>query len=256
MPSFWENLRFGGDREMDDLHGYQGQDMVCYVSHPAPAAGNSFPAIIVIQEAFGVTKHIEKVCDRFAQEGYVAIAPALYHRENPNPKLGYDEMPAVMNYMGALKDDELLEDIDVTIDYLQNHYQRTMGQKIGIVGYCVGGRITYLAATGCPELSAASVYYGGRILVPFGEGPAPVELTNQIKIPVMGNFGADDTNPSPDDVQTIEAKLKEAGVTYDFKSYDGAGHGFNCNERDSYHEASANDALTRTLGWFDKYVKN
>jgi carboxymethylenebutenolidase len=256
MPSFWENLRFGGDREMDDLHGYQGQDMVCYVSHPAPAAGNSFPAIIVIQEAFGVTKHIEKVCDRFAQEGYVAIAPALYHRENPNPKLGYDEMPAVMNYMGALKDDELLEDINVTIDYLQNHYQRTMGQKIGIVGYCVGGRITYLAATGCPELSAASVYYGGRILVPFGEGPAPVELTNQIKIPVMGNFGADDTNPSPDDVQTIEAKLKEAGVTYDFKSYDGAGHGFNCNERDSYHEASANDALTRTLGWFDKYVKN
>ncbi len=254
MPSFWENLRFGGDREMDDLHGYQGQDMVCYVSHPAPAAGNSFPAIIVIQEAFGVTKHIEKVCDRFAQEGYVAIAPALYHRENPNPKLGYDEMPAVMNYMGALKDDELLEDINVTIDYLQNHYQRTMGQKIGIVGYCVGGRITYLAATGCPELSAASVYY--RILVPFGEGPAPVELTNQIKIPVMGNFGADDTNPSPDDVQTIEAKLKEAGVTYDFKSYDGAGHGFNCNERDSYHEASANDALTRTLGWFDKYVKN
>ena len=256
MPSFWENLRFGGDREMDDLHGYQGQDMVCYVSHPAPSAGNSFPAIIVIQEAFGVTKHIEKVCDRFAQEGYVAIAPALYHREHPNPKLGYDEMPSVMNYMGALKDDELLEDINVTIDYLQKHYQRTMGQKIGIVGYCVGGRITYLAATGCPEISAASVYYGGRILVPFGDGPAPIDLTNQIKIPVMGNFGAEDTNPSPEDVQAIEAKLKEAGVTYDFKSYDGAGHGFNCNERDSYHEASANDALTRTLGWFDKYVKH
>ena len=256
MPSFWENLRFGGDREMDDLHGYQGQDMVCYVSHPAPDAGNSFPAIIVIQEAFGVTKHIEKVCDRFAQEGYVAIAPALYHREHPNPKLGYDEMPAVMNYMGALKDDELLEDINVTIDYLQNHYQRTKGQKIGIVGYCVGGRITYLAATGCPELSAASVYYGGRILVPFGEGPPPIDLTDQIKIPVMGNFGADDTNPSPEDVQIIEDKLKKAGVNYDFKSYDGAGHGFNCNERDSYHEASANDALTRTLGWFDKYVKH
>ena len=256
MPSFWENLRFGGEREMDDLHGYQGQDMVCYVSHPAPDTGNSFPAIIVIQEAFGVTQHIEKVCDRFAQEGYVVVAPALYHRQHPNPKLGYDEMPAVMNYMGALKDDELLEDINVTIDYLQNHYQRTQGNKIGIVGYCVGGRIAYLAATGCPELSAASVYYGGRILVPFGDGPAPIDLTNQIKIPVMGSFGADDTNPSPEDVQSIEAKLKGAGVTYDFKSYAGAGHGFNCNERDSYHEASANDALARTLGWFDKYVKN
>ena len=256
MPSFWENLRFGGEREIDDLHGYQGQDMVTYVSHPLPTAGNSFPAIIVVQEAFGVTRHIEKVCDRFAQEGYVAVAPALFHREHPNPKLGYDEMPAVQRYMGALRDDELVEDLDVTIKYLQETYGRTRGQKIGIVGYCVGGRITYLAATSCPELSAASVYYPGRVLVPFGDGPAPIDLTSQIKIPVMGNFGEQDSNPSPDDVGQLEAKLKDAGVTYDFKSYAGAGHGFNCDERDSYHEASAADALTRTLGWFDKYLKH
>ena len=256
MPSFWENLRFGGERDMDDLHGYQGQDMVVYVSHPLPTAGNSFPAIIVVQEAFGVTRHIEKVCDRFAQEGYVAVAPALFHREHPNPKLGYDEMPAVQRYMGALRDDELVEDLDVTIKYLQETYGRTRGQKIGIVGYCVGGRITYLAATSCPELSAASVYYPGRVLVPFGDGPAPIDLTSQIKIPVMGNFGEQDSNPSPDDVGQLEAKLKDAGVTYDFKSYAGAGHGFNCDERDSYHEASAADALTRTLGWFDKYLKH
>jgi len=256
MPSFWENLRFGGERDMDDLHGYQGQDMVVYVSHPLPTAGNSFPAIIVVQEAFGVTRHIEKVCDRFAQEGYVAVAPALFHREHPNPKLGYDEMPAVQRYMGALRDDELVEDLDVTIKYLQETYGRTRGQKIGIVGYCVGGRITYLAATSCPELSAASVYYPGRVLVPFGDGPAPIDLTSQIKIPVMGNFGEQDSNPSPEDVGQLEAKLKESGVTYDFKSYAGAGHGFNCDERDSYHEASAADALTRTLGWFDRYLKH
>ena len=256
MPSFWENLRFAGEREADDLHGYQGQDMVTYVSHPLPTAGNSFPAIIVVQEAFGVTRHIEKVCDRFAQEGYVAIAPAIFHREHPNPKLGYDEMPAVQRYMGALRDDELIEDLNVTINYLQVTYGRTRGQKIGIVGYCLGGRITYLGATSCPELSAASVYYGGRILAPFGDGPAPIDLTSQIKIPVMGNFGGQDANPSPDDVGQIEAKLKEAGVTYDFKSYPDAGHGFNCDERDSYHEASAADALTRTLGWFDRYLKH
>ena len=256
MPSFWENLRFAGEREADDLHGYQGQDMVTYVSHPLPTAGNSFPAIIVVQEAFGVTRHIEKVCDRFAQEGYVAVAPALFHREHPNPKLGYDEMPAVQRYMGALRDDELVEDLEVTIKYLQVTYGRTRGRKIGIVGYCVGGRITYLAATSCPELSAASVYYPGRILTPFGDGPAPIDLTSQIKIPVMGNFGQEDANPSPDDVAQIEAKIKEAGVTYDFKTYPGAGHGFNCDERDSYHEASAADALTRTLGWFDRYLKH
>lgn len=257
MPSFWENLRFAGDRELDDMHGYQGQDMVVYVSHPNPSEGNSFPAIIVAQEAFGVNRHIEKVCDRFAAAGYVAVAPALFHREHPNPKLGYgdEDAPARNQYMGALKDDELVEDLNVTIDYLQKHYQRTMGQKIGIVGYCVGGRIAYLGATSCPQLSAASVYYPGRTLLPFGDGPAPIDLTSQIKIPVMGSFGDQDANPSPEDVNTIEAKLKEAGVTVDFKMYAGAGHGFNCDERGSYHEASANDALTRTLAWFDKYVK-
>ena len=258
MPSFWENLRFAGERDFDDLHGQQGQDMATYVSHPPPAAGTSFPAIIVVQEAFGVTRHIEKVCDRFAEEGYVAVSPALYHRDHPNPKLGYgdDDAPIRTRYMNALRDDELVEDINVTINYLQNRFPRTRGQKIGIVGYCVGGRITYLAATSCPGLSAASVYYGGRILIPFGDGPAPIDLSHQIKIPVMGNFGEQDANPTPDDVAQIETKLKEAGVTYDFKMYPEAGHGFNCDERPDYHEGSANDALNRTLALFDKYVRN
>ncbi len=258
MPSFWENLRFAGEREFDDLHGQQGQDMATYVSHPPPSAGTSFPAIIVAQEAFGVTRHIEKVCDRFADEGYVAMAPALYHRDHPNPKLGYgdEDAPTRTRYMNSLRDDELVEDINVTINYLQNRFPRTRGQKIGIVGYCVGGRIAYLAAASCPGLSAASVYYGGRILIPFGDGPAPIDLSHQINIPVMGNFGEKDANPTPDDVAQIEAKLKEAGVTYDFKMYPEAGHGFNCDERPDYHEATAKDALSRTLAWFDKYVRN
>ncbi len=256
MPSFWENLRFPGEREFDHLEGMQGQDMATYVSHPAPSANATFPAVIVVMEAFGVVRHIEKVCDRFAQEGYVAVAPALYHRDHPNPKLAYDDMSNVQKYMGNLRDDELVTDLNVTINYLQNQFPRTRGQKIGIVGYCVGGRITYLAATSCPGLSAASVYYGGRILAPFGDGPAPVDLTHQIQIPVMGNFGALDANPAPDDVAQIEAKLKEAGVTYDFKMYPDVGHGFNCDERDSYEQAAADDALARTLSWFDKYVKN
>ncbi|MCI0859968.1 MAG: dienelactone hydrolase family protein, partial [Chloroflexi bacterium] len=93
MPSFWENLRFSGGnvdqpgQSYDENEGSENQDMVLYVSHPPPSAGSNFPAIIVVQEAWGVTRHIEKVCDRIAQEGYVAIAPALFHREHPNPKL-------------------------------------------------------------------------------------------------------------------------------------------------------------------------
>ncbi len=211
------------------------------------------------QEYFKFPDHIQKVCDRMAASGYVAIAPAFFHREHPNPKLGYgdDEAPARNRYMGALQDDDIVEDINKTIEWTQSReFFRTNGLKVGIVGFCVGGRIAYLAATRCPGISASVAYYPGRILLPFGDGPAPIDLTSQIKIPVMGNFGADDQNPSPADVATIEAKLKEAGVTYDFKSYPGAGHGFNCDERSSYHEASATDAWARTLSWFEKHVKS
>jgi carboxymethylenebutenolidase len=265
MPSFWDNLRFAGAKEgepgqsYDEHHGAESQDMVIYVSHPLPSAGVTFPSIIVIQEAFGVNQHIQKVCDRFAQEGYVAIAPAIFHREHPNPKLGYGDAdaPARNQYMGALRDDEIIEDINQVIRWTQSdQFRRTNGQKIGIVGFCVGGRIAYLAAASCPGIDAAVAYYPGRILVPFGDGPAPIDLTNQIKIPIMGNFGGKDQNPSPEDVAKIEAACKAAGVTYDFKSYPDAGHGFNCDERGSYHEASAKDAWSRTLSWFEKHVKS
>ncbi len=258
MPSFWEHLRWGGETKFTDLQGAEGSDMVMYVSHPAPSAGADFPAIIVIQEAFGVNRHIEKVCDQIAAEGYVAVAPALFHREHPNPKLGYgDEDVALRNrYMGALRDDEIIEDINQVVIWTQSdQFRRTNGQKIGIVGFCVGGRIAYLAATSCPGLSAASVYYPGRTLIPFGDGPAPIDRTSQIKIPVMGNFGGKDENPSPDDVAKIEAALKSAGVTYDFKSYPDAGHGFNCDERGSYNEAAAKDAMSRTLSFFKQHVQ-
>ena len=258
MPSFWEHLRWAGETEFTDLQGAEGSDMAIYVSHPPPSAGADFPAIIVIQEAFGVTRHIEKVCDQIAAEGYVAVAPALFHREHPNPKLGYgDEDVALRNrYMGALRDDEIVEDINEVIRWTQSdQFRRTNGQKIGIVGFCVGGRIAYLAATSCPGLSAASVYYPGRTLIPFGDGSAPIDLTNQIKIPVMGNFGGKDENPSPDDVAKIEAALKSAGVTYDFKSYPDAEHGFNCDERGSYNEAAAKDAMSRTLSFFKQHVQ-
>ena len=128
--------------------------MVAYVSHPAPSEGVSWPAVIVVQEAFGVNDHIQKVCDRFAANGYVAIAPSVFHREHPNPKLGYTEQDmnvAINQYMAALRDDELVDDINATIKFVQSEYQRTVGQKVGIVGYCVGGRITYLAATSRPK---------------------------------------------------------------------------------------------------------
>jgi carboxymethylenebutenolidase len=187
----------------------------------------------------------------------VAVAPALFHRQHPNPQLGYGDAdaPARNRYMAALRDEEIVEDINQVIRWTQgNQFRRTNGRGVGIVGFCVGGRIAYLAATSCADLHAAVVYYGGRILLPFGEGPAPIDKTNNITIPMMGHFGGQDQNPSPADVATIGAKLKEAGVSYDFKSYPNAGHGFNCDERASYNKAAADDAWNRTLRFFRRHV--
>ena len=153
MPSFWDNLRFGGGsptqpgQGYDEAGGAESQDMFIYVSHPLPTAGTSFPSIIVAQEAFGANRHIQKVCDRYAAEGYVAIAPALFHREHPNPQLGYgdEDAPTRNRYMAALRDEEIVDDINQVIRWTQgNQFRRTNGRGVGIVGFCVGGRIGLL----------------------------------------------------------------------------------------------------------------
>ena len=253
MASFWEMQRV--DSPADLL-----EDMNTYVSQPNEPGKH--PAVIVIQEAFGVSKHIQNVADRFAAEGYFAVAPALFHREGTtegirgtSPIFGYgsDERDAVQKAMGNLQDTDIIVDINTTINWLKIH-PRVVNDRIGIVGFCVGGRITYLAAASCPGLSAASVFYCGNLFRPFGEGSSPFDRTRDVQCPVLGNFGETDKNPTPEEVRKIEAELKKYGKTSDFKMYPGAGHGFYCDERDSYHEASAKDAMARTLGWFQKHL--
>ena len=262
MPSFWENIRMPdptGERE-SGANIAEGGDMAAYVSFPPPSVGTNLPAIIVVQEAFGANQHIQRVADQFAAEGYVAVAPALFHRNerNPNPMLGYtpDDFDAAINtYMPELTGQGIIDDINATVDYLQRTYPRTRGQKIGIVGYCMGGRVVYLAASACDGLSAGVVYYGGAILAPYSDGVTPVDGTANISIPLMGNFGETDGNPTPADVTQIEAALDAAGKSYDFKMYAGAGHGFNCDDRDSYNADAASDAQARTVAFFNQHLK-
>ncbi len=262
MPSFWENIRMPdhtGERE-SGANIAEGGDMAAYVSFPPPSVGTSLPAVIVVQEAFGVNSHIQRVADGFAAAGYVAVAPAMFHRNerNPNPMLGYtpDDFDAAINtYMPELTGQGIIDDINATVDYLQRTYPRTRGQKIGIVGYCMGGRVVYLAASGCSGLSAGAVYYGGAIMAAYSDGVTPSDGTGKISIPLLGNFGETDGNPTPDDVTKIEGMLSAAGKSFDFKMYPGAGHGFNCDDRDSYNQAAAEDAQARTLAFFAEHLK-
>ena len=238
MVAYWETLQV------------DGEPMRTYVSMPDVAGPH--PGVVVIMEAFGVNGHMQKVTDRLAQAGYVAVCPDLYHRIGPDVVLPYGD-PKVREVMGQLTDAQIIADGNTAIAYLQQNPQVT--DKIGIVGFCVGGRISYLMAGVHPALAAAVVYYGGRILIPFGAGPAPIERTPHIQCPVLGLFGSLDQNPSVEDVRTIEAALQQAGKTYQFHIYEGAGHGFNCDERASYHPQAAADAWQKTLAWFATYLK-
>jgi carboxymethylenebutenolidase len=160
-----------------------------------------------------------------------------------NPLFSYtgEDADAHTRAMGSLRGAELTQDVNTTIAYMNGQAQ-VKADRLGTVGFCVGGRIAYLAATSCPGLSPAIVDDGGRILIPFGDGPAPFERTADVQCPAMGNFGELDQNPTPDNVRTIRAEMKKHSKICDVTICPGANHGVNGDERRSYHAEAARDA--------------
>ena len=223
-----------------------GSDMRCYVS--GPSGSGPFPAVIVIQHAGGVDEFVRAMTDRAGEAGFVGIAPDLYHREDQNS--GDDPLTR----MSHLRDANIINDVAAAIDHVKT-LPNTRGDSIGITGFCMGGRVAYLMATQRSDFKAAVVFYGGNIMRPWGEGPAPFELTDRIQCPVLGLFGKDDGNPNPADVAKLDAELTRLGKVHEFHSYPGAAHAFMSEGRPSYREDAANDAWQRCVGWFDKYLK-
>ena len=209
----------------EDGHGFGA-----YRADPegAPRGG-----VIVIQEIFGVNIHIRETCDRFAAEGYLAIAPALYDRtDNKNCELGYtpEDIAIGRDLKDAFSWDLCMLDLKAVIDVMGAD-----GLKIGTVGYCWGGTISYLAGTRLP-VSASVVYYGGQIM-PYVE--------EKEGCPMLMHFGEHDAGIPLDDVEAISKAHPDADVNI----YD-ADHGFNCDHRGSYNEAAANQARERTMALF------
>ena len=230
-----------------------GQTMEGYLTQPAEAG--RYPAVVVIQEIWGVNSHIQSVTDRLPSQGYVGLAPALFHREGRMTLGLYEEMDLALARLGRCTDANIIADVRAAVAYLKAQ-PFVDPQRIGIVGFCFGGRVSYQSACNIPDLKAAAVYYGGRILLPLGgQGPSPVEQTASITAPVLGLFGETDQNPSPADVAKIEAELSKHGKTHEFHMYPGCGHGFHCDGRASYRPEAAKDAWAKTIAWFDKYLK-
>ena len=235
MPARWDNV------------GVNGEQMRCYLS--MPAGGGPFPAVVVIQHAGGVDDFVRGMTDRFAAAGYVGIAPDLYHREDPNAS----DDP--MTRMSRLRDASIVRDVNAAVEHVKG-FAAVNAERIGITGYCMGGRVTYLMAAQSGDLKAAVVCWGGNIMVTWGEGPSPFELSWQIGCPVMGLFGEDDTNPSPADVAKLDAELTRLGKAHEFHSYSGAGHAFMNEGRPSYREEAATDAWNKCIAWFDRHLKS
>ncbi len=213
-------------------------DNVQLGAYRADPAGTPKGAIVVIQEIFGVNHHIRSVCDRLAAEGYVAIAPAIFDRIEPNFTSGYspDEIAVARKFVANPDWAAMLHDTQAAIDAVKN------AGPVGIIGFCLGGSIAYAAATRLSGLRAAVGYYGGAILRFADDRP---------KVPTQLHFGEKDAGIPLSDVETIKAKRPEVEVFI----YPGAQHGFHCDERASYDKTSADIAWPRSMAFFAQHLK-
>jgi carboxymethylenebutenolidase len=180
--------------------------------------------------------------------GSFAIAPDLYHREDP------DNSDDPLTRMSRLRDRNIVSDVKAALDHAAG-LAEVDATAIGITGFCMGGRVTYLMCASDDRFKAGVVFYGGNIMVPWGQSPAPFDLSDAISAPLLGLFGEDDPNPNPADVAKIDAELTRLGKEHEFHSYAGAGHAFMNEDRPSYREEAAKDAWSHCIGWFERLLR-
>jgi carboxymethylenebutenolidase len=227
-----------------------GHSMGAYCARPDDDGPR--PAVLVFMEIFGVNAHLRDVADRVACEGYVALAPDYFHRTGPGAEFAYDEagMALGMERLGALTADEMVADIHGAVDYLRSQ-PGVRGDRIGAIGFCIGGHMAYLAACES-DIQAAASFYGGGITAAKGPGGGASTLSKSpgIKGRVLCFFGGQDAMIPKGQVTKIRAALKAAGPQHEVRVYPEADHGFHCDQRPSYHEESAKDAWARSCALF------
>lgn len=220
-----------------------GSPMTVFVA--APEGPGPHPAVLVMCHRAGLDDFTKDVVERLAAAGYAACAPDVFHR-----RAGIED-PAERS--AEMKDSEVAADIAAALAHLAG-MDNVYAAKIAIMGHCMGGRMAFLGASVNPAFRAAVIYYSGNMFVSWGnEGPTPFERLKDITCPVIGFFGLDDKNPSPADVDKIEAALKEHGIAHEFHRYEGAGHAFqNFVRAEAYREEATKDSWRRTLDFLKR----
>lgn len=229
------------------------QDLAIDAYLAQPDDSGSYPAVIVIQEIFGVNDHIKDVTERIAQQGYIAVAPAIYQRQAPGFAVGYtpEDVTLGRQYKEQTKAQELLSDIQATIDYLYQLPQvKTTG--VGTVGFCFGGHVVYLAAT-LNDVRATASFYGAQIVnwCP-GEDEPTIKRTKDIDGTIYAFFGTADSLIPNEQVDQIATELRSQQIAHRVFRYEGADHGFFCDRRGSYNPDAAKDAWQKMLDLFSQ----
>lgn len=215
------------------------------IAYSVPTGDGPHPAVVVMYHRGGFDEFTLKFVDDLAEQGYLAASMDLYHwppvmdppEENPFPR-----------------DPEIIKDVDATVAWLGARGDVRM-DKISIAGHCMGGRMSFLGASTNSDINACVAYYPGNMFKPWSDdGPPPFDLLENIKGPVIGFFGGDDKNPSPDDMAKLDAELSRCGITHDFHAYDGAGHAFqNFLSDERYREAATKDSWSKMLTFLDQW---
>jgi len=224
------------------------------VGFPVYATGKTDAprAVIVLQEAFGVNSHIRDVADRWSDEGYLAVAPQLFHRDG-SPEIPYDDFKAAMPFMANLSKQGLTNDLNATTDFLA-----TLGfhaPNIAAVGFCMGGTVSFFAATLGTVGAAASFYGGGLATGRFGIPPL-IELADDLRAPWLGLYGDLDQSIPVEQVEALRVATDAVAVPTEIVRYAEGQHGFHCDARpDSFNEAAASDAWARALAFFDQHLR-
>jgi carboxymethylenebutenolidase len=217
-----------------------------------PASGGPFPVVLVVQEIFGVHEHIKDICRRFAKLGYMALAPELYARQGDVSKIA-DASQILRDVVSKVPDAQVMSDLDATAAYAKESGKGDTA-RLGITGFCWGGRIVWLYAAHNPDLKAGVAWYGRLVGESTGTAPKhPVQLASELKAPVLGLYGGADQGIPVSTVEQMKQACAAANKTCEFVVYPEAPHAFHADYRPSYREAPAKDGWQHLQAWFKKY---
>lgn len=215
-----------------------------------PVKGESFPTVLVVQEIFGVHEHIKDICRRFAKLGFLAVAPELYARQGDVSKL--TEFPEILKIVSKVPDAQVMSDLDAAAAWAKKNKGDTT--RLGITGFCWGGRIVWLYAAHNPDLKAGVAWYG-RLTSPITDlqPKHPLDLVADLKAPVLGLYGGADQGIPNDTVEKMKKALADAKKPSEIVLYPDTPHGFHADYRPSYREKEAKDGWKRLQEWFQKH---